>query len=267
MPAALSGDPPRRAKVKLEVIALPIVILFLIWLAPILIAPIILNIYHEEKVLRERGIETDGTIISKKLVKSRNTESYEIWYEYEIFEKGVFKKIKRKGSIGVNDKITSSDANTIPIVYDPNNSCTSRINEDYRFREDRNIDREGDLLMYLFIAIILPILLSFWIVFPAYRKSRREKRILSIGRAAPATLVEMKHSSFRGIALVRLTFCFVDEAGVTVHGRYGPYAAGRSEDPTAASAWERYLSTLTVVYDPKDSRKNLLYPAHYAELR
>ncbi|MFY7958778.1 MAG: hypothetical protein ACOVVK_01770, partial [Elsteraceae bacterium] len=187
--------------------------------------------------------------------------------EYEILEKGGNRKIKQKGYISIEENFMIFVGGSVKILYYQNKPTISRININDKFQNNPNFTKEGFLFFFVSSFILFPGIVSFLCVFPFYGRAYREKRILRVGRAAPATLVEMKHSSLRGLPLVRLTFCFVDDAGVSVQGSYGPYVTGRSGDPTAASAWERTLSSLTVVYDPKDSRKNLLYPAHYAELR
>jgi hypothetical protein len=129
------------------------------------------------------------------------------------------------------------------------------------------IERSDFSMLFVKTTIFLLCFFSFSLAYWVYRKANREKCILESGKAAPAVLIKMKKYSFRDIRLVWLTYHFVDETGVSVHGSYGPYGADRKIHPTAASAWESKLSNLTVVYDPKDSRKNILYPAHYAELR
>ncbi len=117
-PAALSEDPPRRAKIKMKVITLPIIILFLIWLFPLFIAPFLLSTHYEERILRERGVESKGVVLSKNLIKSKKGHFYELWYEYEIPENIRFQKLKWKGAISVeeNEYIIVNDL--VPILYD-----------------------------------------------------------------------------------------------------------------------------------------------------
>jgi hypothetical protein len=127
-PTKLRKEPPRNAKIKLGTIAFPIVILLFIWLLPSFFILLALNEIHQEKILRERGIEINSIVISKTLFQGKSKKYYEIWYQFELNDKEKTRTIKQKNSIDIDygESIYLSDK--IPILYDKNNPYISRIN-------------------------------------------------------------------------------------------------------------------------------------------
>jgi hypothetical protein len=94
---------------------------------------------------------------------------------------------------------------------------------------------------------------------------RREKHVLQWGKAAPAKIIGEDEIETRSGRVAKVRYSFEDDNGVT---RENTRSLPVSDDPRPGFTEERarYLNNPTAVFDPRNSKRNVLYPGHLLEM-
>jgi len=94
---------------------------------------------------------------------------------------------------------------------------------------------------------------------------RREKHVLQWGKAAPAKITGEYEIDTRSGRVAKVSYSFEDDNGVT---RENTKSLPVSDDPRPGFNDERarYLANPTAVFDPSNSKRNVLYPGTLAQL-
>jgi hypothetical protein len=142
----------------------------------------------------------------------------------------------------------------IPVIYDPGTPENAEINIGDRVHKEK-----GWLLL---VIMPLPFILTFIIIFsvigPGYFK---QKELLKNGQAVEAVILDEEEVSSGRSRCTVVTFQFTDEQGKRVEGRQKglPTRAERDAREGFRKYYERIMTNPTVVFDPKDSSRNMLY--------
>jgi hypothetical protein len=89
--------------------------------------------------------------------------------------------------------------------------------------------------------------------------------VLQWGKAAPARIIDKYEIETRSGRGAKLRYNFEDDHGVTREGKKSPPV---SDDPHPGFTDERarYLDNPTAVFDPRNSKRNTLFPGTLALL-
>ena len=257
MPAELNQPIPRRTKPKRFYVFVFIffsTLAFGVLLFSTLV-PYYSNIYPI-KTLQERGSETSARIIDLYINKYyRKGWIVEYHAKYSFFAN---LQSNRQGTI-LGDGTVSLDqyqnlmiGSAIPVVYDPQQPLLSMLNTKHKIQM---IDpyRAAIITAPLFLLILSVPGSVFFIQLASYR---RQRWLLKWGQIASAIIIDEADDS-TGKRYSKLTYRFSDANGETVEGTaiFAPIA----RNPARLTI----LQNPTVLFDPSNSRKNLLYPAMF----
>jgi hypothetical protein len=94
---------------------------------------------------------------------------------------------------------------------------------------------------------------------------RREEYVLQWGKAAPAKIIAEHQVKTRSGLIAKVSYSFEDDHGVT---RRKTISLPVSNDPRPGFAEERarYLNNPTAVFDPRNSKRNVLFPGTLLQL-
>jgi hypothetical protein len=160
---------------------------------------------------------------------------------------------------------------SIPIVYDPLSPSRSDLNFEDKIHTTDPFANIFPLDIFpLGLFIIIWIILMF-IFFPIYYK---QKNLVKRGRVAAATIIDEKEVRSQFGVAATLTYRFTDTDGKIVQGirqrlpsktaRRSGYRLTRFWDDRIA-VWAAARNNPTVVYDPRNSTKNMLYPVDWVD--
>jgi len=94
---------------------------------------------------------------------------------------------------------------------------------------------------------------------------RREKHVLQWGKGAPARIIGEYEIETRTGRVAKVTYSFEDDNGLT---RENTKSLPVSADPRPGfdDQRARYLNNPTAVFDPRNSKRNVLFPGTLAQL-
>ncbi len=260
-PKELQLPPPRRCQMKSNFKGIIIFIAILFSLPSVMGAMIVYDQAAEAATLKAEGFSTEATIAAKNISKSKNSYVYSLSYRFDApsrdgkqtsFQKSKYISEKEFMSLNIGDKV--------PILYNktnPNQSAVN-INDHIHKQNPWNI-----------LFIMLPLVLSctygllFLITMPLYLKN---KKLVEWGTPAEATIIAEEERNIGKTRCTVATYEFIDHNGKTIQGKnkYLPTIAdvkyGRNTDNL-----RQVTNCLTVLYDPKNSKKSMLYPSSFVE--
>jgi hypothetical protein len=217
---------------------------------------------HQTKMLETRGIDISGTVAALQ-PRHRVWRGFRGPYVDYIYQpKELIGKPNRtaraESTISEQEYGALRIGATVLLVYDPLHPDHAQLKnfvEAHRLRKGRPYWVSGLVLVTLFPGLMLSLIMPFMLA-PYFG----EKRLLKWGKAAKATIVgEFEFPSGDGKKLA-LTYRFDDDCGVAVKGQATIYL-GPADDPHPNPM------TMTVVYDPRGSERNMLYPGSTVRIR
>jgi hypothetical protein len=218
-----------------------------------------LDHFRTIRSLQESGLQVTGHVVGKYMTKPGRHPPYHVVYEY----------VPRTSSNGAQGVLTAENAVSgedyqrlrigqgVPVVYDTTDPKSVALNfKGEVYQEDPLDIAKGDMA---FMAIYAPIYLVALIFL--LRAYFREKRLLRFGIAAPAEITEEIESGMNENSRSRLIYRFEDGSGNWVEGIKNAVPGKYDGRPASVSYRMCLLDNPTVLYDPRDSARNLLYPS------
>jgi hypothetical protein len=207
---------------------------------------------YKAQVLKERGVLAAGTVTNLYTSNGgKGRTNYNVTYAYPVVPKPVYTATDQ---LDVQNFSQLHVGDVVPVAYDPSYPRRSLLNFN-----DIVFERDNTQSLILGCAILSFVLLSTLFVELIFiRNYRRQKRLLQWGKAAAATIVsDIEYSDGRAGRKAAVTYTFTDESGHVVEGkRKGlPIQKQRKGD-----MYDKMFADPTVLYDPEDSSKNMLYP-------
>lgn len=262
MPAALSQPMPRKVSMNGCLGGLFILFAMMAGMIVSLILVIAAASSHKTSVLEQRGVEITGNVFSRHIVQGKNNDqTYFIDYRFEppelSHEAVVFEgdEVQVRASLyyaaGIGDPIT--------VIYDPERPDRSMLLATF------NAEKGHSIWPAVWIACAViggpALVIGSLFVF----RYRREKHVLQWGKAAPAKIIGEYEVQTRYGRNAKVTYSFEDDNGVT---RENTRSLPISDDPRPGFNDERarYLNNPTAVFDPRNSKRNVLFPGTLLQL-
>ena len=262
MPAALAQPMPR--KVSINGCLGGFFILFAMMAGMILSLILIIAVAssHKMSVLEQRGVEITGNVFSRHIVEGKNnSHAYFVEYRFEPPE------LSHQAVIFEGDEVQVSAAlyyavrvsGPIDVIYDPERPARSMLLASFNLAKAHS----AWPMVWIASAIIGGPTLVIGGLYGFYY--RREKHVLQWGKAAPANIIGEYQIKTRSGLIAKVTYSFEDDHGVT---RKKTISLPVSSDPRPGFAEERarYLNNPTAVFDPRDSKRNVLFPGSLLQL-
>jgi len=261
-PAELGTNLPRHARMtmmtKVAFAAIPTVLIPVMILLPLLLFYQFENI----KTLQERGVEIMGEVTDKRITSTKNGKVYHIDYHF---------KISGRSGDYVSGSDTVPDTSyglveigySVPIVYDPMRSEKSMLNiNNSLYRQN-----SGDTL-WAFILLVLTLLIPVGIATILLSNNcLKQKKLVEWGKVAPAKILGEKKVRTRQGRVSTIIYQFEDDAGNLIRGMRNNVPAKEASLRDSIETRRRIFENPTVLYDPRNSARNILYPASSFELR
>jgi hypothetical protein len=224
--------------------------------------------YHKLEILKERGIKIEGVVVD--LFRRRG--GYEIAYRFspsgisEAQSSGLSSDYCQRGicqntsPIDENDYKKLAIGAKVPVIYSPEISYEGYL----YFRDGFQVNPSGGLIplaiMLCIIVALYAALMGFIQLLPYYR----DKHLIKWGRATEATITETQGVN----GSIKAVYQFMDADGYILEGVQYVYPSSLQSrywwwPPSYLPAGDN-LDNPTVVYDPRNSAKNLLYPSCWA---
>jgi len=217
---------------------------------------------HKTFVLKQRGQEIMGNVVSERAVKEKNnTYSYFIDYRFEppeLSHQAVnFEgdEVKVRASLyyaaGIGDPIA--------VIYDPERPSRSMLLASF----DAMQEHSAWPLAWIGCTMIGGPTIVIGVLYGFYY--RREKHILQWGKAAPAKIIGEHEIATRSGRVAKVSYSFEDDHGVTRRNTRSLPVSGDPR-PGFVEERERYLNNPTAVFDPRNSKRNVLFPGTLLQL-
>lgn len=153
-----------------------------------------------------------------------------------------------------------SEGQPAPVRYDPRNPDRVMLSAElYSQSVEENPFRTQP-------ALLLLVIIPAGIIAVTYGLYLKEKRLLSRGISAAAQIIGEHETQKRGVRYSTVRYSFADAKGGTVQGSGGSVPTEDDSRPRFNSYRDSLLKNPTVLYDPNDSSKNMLYPGAFARL-
>lgn len=213
--------------------------------------------FYKMEMLKERGVQAAGTVM--KLYVSNGAKGrtdYNVTYAYPLVPKPAYTATDQLDAQNFN-QLHIGDA--VPIAYDRTYPPRSLLNfNDIVFERD-NVHQAMIAFAIFPIALFSTLVAVLFFV----RSYLKEKRLLQRGKAAVATIVsDTEYNAGKAGRKAAVTYTFTDKSGRVVKGeRKGLPVKSRRKDAMYSAMFENP----TVLYDPADSSKNMLYPFAFAD--
>jgi hypothetical protein len=220
---------------------------------------------HKMEVLKTRGVTTDGSV-SKLIIKRSKAAKY-------YFADYSFKPLVDSGAqvppyhgteqvyVGLFNDLRAGLP--VPVIYDPSNPDVSALNFGDRVH---TTDPFGIMAFELKIALAPLGLALVFILTMIIGRYYKEKYLVQWGNTAPATITDNEEEQIiRGVPKTTAIYRFRDAHGNFVRGaRHNLPSANDVQSGYFQGSYRRALARVidnpTVLYDPRNSDDNLLYP-------
>jgi len=265
LPADLSKPTPRKVGMSGTFKGTVVLIVGLFATLVLPISAIGYSVFHKAEVLKDRGVEVAGVVERTYTTISRKAYQYHVVYTFT--PKGLAgaapSAIRAEAVVSSTDFQKASPGRRLPIMYDPSDLSNSRPNiaDEVRKAEPFDVVKLTLLAVLGFVSVAL-LLCSFRIV-----RYFRDSAILRWGQAVPATIVREEEQTTRGGPTSKVTYRFKDATGKLVEGSQKYVPTATDSRPGFSAHRMKFMFNPTVVFDPKDSARNILYPSTSAELR
>jgi membrane protein implicated in regulation of membrane protease activity len=227
---------------------------------PVILSEVVLfSAEHKTDALQERGVGGIGTVT--RLSVDAKDHRYRIGYSYAPKEFAGRPYATAQGeAITLVSPSALKIGGNVEIVYDPKDPDNSAL-----MSEVEHAHRMSFWFLLLFIPSIFAAILSLMlsaILYPYFR----ERSLLRWGKAVHATIVGEVADGLSGAKLCRLSFVFEDNGGNTVNGKSRRIPASDHPNPAIREYRSVYLSNPTAIFDPRNSKRHMLYPGGFAKL-
>jgi hypothetical protein len=218
-------------------------------------------------MLEKRGVGIEGLVIELRIDPNQGRtkgEFYDVDYQFELIPASAGGKSTYRATDRVRAEIAQQmrTGQRVPVLYDPLYPERSALNFDDRVHKHSSAKRIFSILGLLAAMFGIPYSIIVTVLFLGYR---REKRLLESGCATAATILSEKNTRFILRPVATVTYEFSDALGVAIQGarkNLPRKATERNENFREFRA--RIFNNPTVLYDPHDSRLNMLYPPSWA---
>jgi hypothetical protein len=208
--------------------------------------------FYRMQVLKDRGVMAEGTITNLTTSDGgKGRTNYNVTYAYPLVPKTAYTATDQTGALRFG-QLHVGDA--IPIAYDPIYPTRSLLNFD-----DMVFTRDNVRSLMNQVAIF-GIVFVFTLVAPAIIvvSYRRQKRLLQWGKPVAATIVsDIEYNAGKAGRKAKVSYTFTDEQGRTIEGKRTGLPTKNSRE---GATYQEMFGDPTVLYDPSDSSKNMLYP-------
>ena len=219
-----------------------------------------------QSTLKQHGVSTLATIKGKHIEYDKGDLVYKIDYTYAAFDT-VDGRVAPFQNEQVTSKIdfdTLAIGNPAPLLYDPRNPTNAKLNVANEIRTSDPNQRLYTIVEALGMVVVIMITIAFGIVGFFYFPQRH---LLRWGETVPATILGQQRlggGSGWGFSYIRLTYHFTDQEGRLIEGSRGDNPIEPLVD--SSTEFAEIIANPTVFYDPKNSRRHLLYPPLWATL-
>lgn len=217
------------------------------------------------EVLKTRGVLTEGRVVGLYIGHGRFGPLYTVDYAFASRPSPQARAALNRAAqtVSERDYRLLHPGEAVPVIYDPADPDWAKLDlHDSVRKSDPFADLPAIFVLEL-VAIGLGFArgprFGFYGVLAGYI---REKRLLRWGRAAPAEIVEKRDVRFPwpGTALV---YRFTDADGKVVDGVCNGLPSRVFKIAGAGARLASMTANPTVIYDPRNSARNMLYPAAY----
>ena len=264
MPAELDQAAPRRTQIKVAFRVAIIVGVAALWaLAALAVLGVFLDCHAAER-LGASGVDTVAVVIDARVSAQHRGggQRYVVTY---IFVPQTQTSLSRSytGDAGVSAAEFNAlpVGQPVPVTYDPHSPSFSRLKLDLDGRLAHPYDAVLHAVQLVLVVFGALTVVPLGVARVAYV---RERRLARWGSVASATIVGERQVSSGRQRYTQVTYQFFDENGVLVTGRRSSLPSRRmleaGYDQVIYSAWHAVFDNPTVIYDPANSSRNLLYP-------
>jgi hypothetical protein len=213
--------------------------------------------FYKMQVLKEHGVSVAGTVTNLYTSNGgKGRTNYNVAYSYPLVPKSAYTASDQLDVQHFN-QLHVGDA--VPIAFDPAYPARSLLNFD-------NIvfARDNVHALMLPAALVSVMLLGTLVVVLVFIRSyQRQKRLLQWGRFAAATIVsDTEYNAGKAGRKSAVVYTFTDESGCHVQGKRSGLPTKKSR---AGDIYQEMFADPTVLYDPQDSSKNMLYPFAFVD--
>jgi len=219
---------------------------------------------YKSEILKARGISVNGTVVGlhTRLDRHLNTRCY---VTYRIRSSGSAATSSR--TVDNTELVSSAHyqmlriGSKVPVVFDPDDITRSALNfGDVIHQTDHWQAMRGTLAL---ISVLTGAIITICMI-PICRAYCRERCLVRWGYAVPATIVGQYQHNMSGVGRTALVYRFMDAKGTMIDGaRENLPGENEWERDSAREYLARFLENPTVLVDPRNSNRNLLYPPIY----
>jgi hypothetical protein len=217
---------------------------------------------HDISVLAKRGTTITGNVLSHRAEKGKNNSfSYFIDYRFQPPELSGQSVIFEGDEVQVSapQYYAAGDGGPITVIYDPERPSRSMLLASFNARQKQS----AWALAWIGSAVIGGPTIVIGALYGFYY--RREKRVLQWGKAAPAKIIGEHEVATRSGRVAKVSYSFEDDHGVTRRNTRSLPVSGDPR-PGFVEERERYLINPTAVFDPRNSKRNVLFPGTLLQL-
>ncbi|MBI1216704.1 MAG: DUF3592 domain-containing protein [Alphaproteobacteria bacterium] len=217
---------------------------------------------YKAEILRARGVSATGTVISRKMYGSMAKTSYHVSYSFQPPAAASGKSpFHEEVATTANAYYHLHEGGPVDVIYDPLDPSRFEMNVYDDVRRTDPHKRLADMLwVSSFLACILIPMISYlyWLYW-------REKDLIREGHMTWAViLAEKEYVGRRGMQFLQTTYEFTDAEGRTVQGVRKNLSRRGDPSKQCRELTARILDNPVVLYNPKNSAKNMLYPGAFA---
>jgi hypothetical protein len=252
-PPELDQSLPRRVKptglFKLLIIYLTAMCLLITVVLPLLVYSRADTI----NMLKMHGVASEGIVTDVHTERIKHGFRYVVDYHFKQTAspdtQQVINQHREYTDAGTFSKLRVGQA--APVLYSPSDPYKSILNVDDKIhREDPFKNMKNILLVSALVLVPFCVLIAMSV----YR-FQKEKSLIQWGSPVEAKIIaEKEYSGAKGVPCIMVTYEFIDTLGKTVQGKY----------KDSCERAKKRLTNPVVLYDPKNSSENVLYPPKYA---
>lgn len=255
-PPGLEVSVPRKVRMSATSTNSILIVVALSSLLAVIFFPTEISRARKLNALKDHGIKVAAQVDREDERTSKYGTNYIAAYHYRVERPYSIpgSTFSGEGRMSVREYVDISVGGTIPVIYDVRDPSQSTI--------ETQLTEDG-AAPYEFFEIFLPLLVGIPIALTCfvYFTSLRERRLLRYGNVVSAKIVgEEEYSAGRGVKLSRLTYEFKDSSGTLVTGMQKGVPLNGSDRPAVIELRARFCVNPTVIYDPRNSARNMLYP-------
>jgi len=216
-----------------------------------------LALRNEAILLHSRGREISAEITNKHATFQRGSGyAYSLDYRYAPPELSQSEEpnVWAATSASASDYDELSIGQMLPIVYDPlkprSSLSKNQIYADQSISTLKPVFLIGLLIVSLYFTTFTIILSLFF----------KKRYFLRWGKTAAGMVTGEEEYRIKGGSLSRVTYIFKDGRGELAKGQKSGIPTAAYNTPRLIALRGQYLENTTVLFDPKDSSRNTLYP-------